>query len=114
MIEMRDLKNKEYQGRICCKFQFEIPYYVFDFRRLIVNDEVSQSHDWFIMVCSIGYSSTREAEIYKYKLQYHNERPLTMVCAEVLYKFQCELKEQIQNKSNLDFYIGDLIADMKG
>lgn len=77
-----------------------------------IDDELSK--DWLLIIISTTFFGAKESEVYQNVFSYSIERPLTMICANGLYFFQQELKKEVQEKSNLDFYIGDLIADMKG
>lgn len=113
MIGLKNLKCRIYENNICIRFEYNIPGYTLLFNR--IKDEVADEYtkDWFLKI--LGHFDTyKETEIYNIPLNFPREMGLEFICAHGLKLFQFCLKEEIQEKSNLDFLIGDLTIDMKG
>lgn len=112
MLELKDLYNRVYIGKICSEFSYILkddkgkPKFKANFVR------GQQENEWQM---SIVLDRTRDADSQVYTFGYtvpKSNLPLELIAAIGLKYFQLYLKEEIQTKSEYDFILGDILKDM--
>ena len=117
-INIGDLKRREYHDKDCVRFEYELPIadatevekLVFVFER-----ESNSASFWKVQVV---YPKTYfvNAQVYEFEIQMPSimyAQNIVSVCEMCLNAFQNTLKIEIQDKSIVDFAIGDLIGGFK-
>lgn len=115
MIILKDLKNRVYEGKECVYFEYII--------ELNKNSKVaarfskqkhcgSRFNEWKMQVVT-DRTRDKDSEVYNFGYVMPRENlPLELIAATGLKYFQLYLKEEIQEKSNMDFTIGEIIRGM--
>lgn len=114
MIELKELTNRKYDGKLPISFEYEIDIKsnVDSMKNATVfferNEEDTNTWEAYMLVrLSDGTSQVLTVE---YTLPVEQE--LNKVCATGLFMLQMLIKEYTQNYSLIDFLIGDKIRDM--
>lgn len=114
MLKLKDLENRVYRGKECIRFEYIIqkedrinnkPELIATFKKVVENEWQMQ----------IVFNRTRDKDHDVYNFAYIMPKsglPLELIAATGLRFFQLTLKEEIQNKSNLDFALGDVLQGM--
>lgn len=113
MIKLKDLQNRIYSGKECIRFEYaillndkQIIYAKFDKR------QESQLNEWNMQVI-FARTRDKDSEVYNFGYIMPRENiPLELIAATGLRYFQLYLKNEIQEKSNIDFQLGDIIEGM--
>ena len=111
-MELRDLINRKYEGKQCTYFEYVIE----DKEGMRVPLYFTRDHDndlgWGMLVV-LGKTGVASHQVYEFNYcVFTKSMPLENVAAVGLRFFQHTLKEEIQNKCNLDFIIGEVTAGM--
>lgn len=112
MIETKELSNREYAGKECVGFTYS----------LIDKDDGSElmearfkKIDPISWRCIIIFEKTpiANSQLYDFTFQLPKESILlNKICAIGLLYFQNNLKNEVQNKTIIDFAIGSKVGDM--
>lgn len=111
MIRLKDLDNRVYSGKVCTRFEYS---FIANGKRIIANfdrqpDELST---WNMQIV-FGRTRDKDSDVYNFSYTMPKEHlPLELVAATGIRFFQLYLKEEIQEKSNIDFVIGEVVRGM--
>lgn len=114
MIKQSDLVNRVAVNGICIDFDYYLevdngPRIRYRFTR-----DKNQLYVWNMMVV-INRTSDADSQVYNINYQLPKANmDLTMVAAIGLKYFQLYLKKEIQLKSNVEFALGEITANMVG
>lgn len=114
MIKMKDLQNRVYSGRDCVRFEYEFQsngkrvLACFDKRV----EESAQPNEWNMQIV-FGRTRDKDSEIYNFGyVMPRSGLSLELIAATGLKYFQLYIKEEVQEKSNLDFELGKILQGM--
>lgn len=115
MLKLKDLQNRVYSGKVCTRFECKIPIdkdksllamFIREFAGQVCSDM------WRMQVVT-DRTRDKDSEVYNFTyVMPKSNLPLELIAATGLRYFQLHLKEEIQNKSNLDFVLGDILSGM--
>lgn len=114
MIELKDLKNREVKNNETIKFDYDLEFQTNDQGKLKIPftfEKVIEStgNEWKILV-RLKPTQEKESQIYEFNYMLPKQNvQLVLVTATGLRLFQMILQEEIQDKSLIDFEIGNLI-----
>ena len=112
MILLRDLTNRVYRGKTCMRFEYNIKsdednYIVANFTR-----KGNNLAEWNMQII-LKRTSRKDSDVYNFGYIMPRENlPLELIAATGLRYFQLYLKDEIQQKSNLDFALGEIVRGM--
>ena len=116
MLRLKDLQNRVYSGKQCVRF--EVPVQVADNKYVlaqftkIVQDDTANSNEWRMRVV-LDRTRDKDSEVYSFGyVMPRNNLPLELIAATGLRYFQMYLKEEVQSKTNMDFYLGSILEGM--
>lgn len=115
MLNLKDLENRVYSGKTCIGFDYVVKdkteksknLFEARFRKVKENEE-----QWNLLIV---LDHTRDADSQVYNFGYIMPRaglPLELIAATGLKYFQLYLKEEVQNKINYDFILGEVLKGM--
>lgn len=114
MITFKDLKNKVYSNKMCIRFEYDLTLdkehkVTATFTKRKYQDFYSQ----WVMQIIIDRTKDKDSEVYNFGYVMPKDNlPLELIAATGLRFYQLHLKNEIQEKSNLDFMIGEIIRGM--
>lgn len=114
MIKQSDLQNRVAVNGVCVDFDY---YLEVDNGPRIRCRFVRSKDDFKTWCMDVVLKRTRDADSQVYSFSYQLPKEymdLTMVAAIGLKYFQLYLKEEIQLKSNIEFALGEITANMVG
>lgn len=113
MVLLKELQNRVYEEKQCVAFDYQVKDA--EGKKLAnAHYEKKAPTEWWMRII---FPRTRDADSQVYNFGYMLPREgmdLAIICAIGLKYFQLYLKEEIQNKSMIDFAIGDLVKDVIG
>ena len=113
MVLLKELKNRVYEEKMCVAFDYQVK----DAEdKVLVNAhyEKKAPAEWWMRII---FPRTRDADSQVYNFGYtlpREDMGLAIISAIGLKYFQLYLKQEIQDKSMIDFTIGDLVKDVIG
>lgn len=116
MLKLKKLVNRIYEGKDCIRFEYEVIEYdgnkkcsCFIARYQRSSEDAKQ---WRMQVV-LPRDRDCDSQVYTFDYILPKESmELTLIAAIGLKYFQLKLKEEIQQKSNWDFVLGELLKDM--
>lgn len=118
MIDRKELDNRMYRGRECIRFDYSVvdktseTVECEECFKAAFNRDKKNSKLWSMIVV-IPRDRDRDSQVYCFEYMLPKDgMSLELVAAIGLKYFQLKLKEEIQQKSNWDFILGDLLKDM--
>ena len=114
MINFKDLQNKVYSGKMCIRFEYAI---MVDERIVYARFEKqsykgSQPNEWNMQII-INRTRDKDSEVYNFGYIMPRDRlPLELIAATGLKYFQLHIKNEVQEKSNMDFELGNVLQGM--
>lgn len=115
MLHHKDLKNRVYSGKHCVRFEVAVPIgnNMAELAQFFKEpNETSEQETWMMRIV-FDRTRDKDAEVYAFRYTLPKANiPLELIAATGLKYFQLKLKEEIQNKSNLDFMLGDMLSGM--
>lgn len=118
MIGRKELNNRIYHGKECIRFDCSVVDKTSEAGgceecfKATFNRAIKDSKLWS-MIIVIPRDRDRDSQVYCFEYMLPKDgMPLELVAAIGLKYFQLKLKEEIQQKSNWDFVLGDLLKDM--
>lgn len=113
MLRIKDLLNRVYSGKKCIRFEVLIELRP-DKAPVLVTFYRSEQDpkEW---TARIYFERTRDKDSEVYNFGYVMPRdnlPLELIAATGLRYFQLHLKAEVQDKSNLEILLGELVRDM--
>lgn len=111
MLKLKDLKNRVYDGKTCIRFEVELPIEE-NPKRILRAEFEKQDASVTTWRMKIMFDRTSERDSQTYFVMYVMPKegmPLEMIAATGLAYFQRCLKSEIQEKINIDFWIGENI-----
>lgn len=113
MIKLNDLKNRIYSDRNCIRFEYEVPNGESKTTALFKKQQSTENGDIWRMQIVFDRNVDKDSEVYNFTYVLPKANiPLELIAATGLRYFQLRLKEEIQNKSNMDFTLGDILSGM--
>lgn len=112
MLKLKDLDNRVYSDKKCIRFECAIKDEKDETILIARYDKGKEENEWHM---SIVLDRTRDADSQVYNFFYIMPKsglPLELIAATGLKYFQLYLKEEIQNKTNIDFVLGELLRGM--
>lgn len=111
MIKLKDLKNRIYTGKACIRFAYE---FVANEKQIIAYfDRNTENQAEWNMQIIFGRTRDKDSEVYNFGyIMPRNNLPLEVIAATGLKYFQLYIKEEVQNKSNIDFELGTILQGM--
>lgn len=116
MLRLKDLQNRVYSGKQCVRF--EVPVQVADNKYVlaqfvkVVQDDAANGNEWHMRVI-LNRTRDKDSEVYNFGyVMPRNNLPLELIAATGLRYFQMYLKEEVQSKTNMDFYLGSILEGM--
>lgn len=113
MIRLKDLQNRVYSGKQCISFEF--PLKIDDEKEVVARFEriiYGQAGQWRMQVV-FDRDRDKDSDVYNFwYIMPKDNLPLELIAATGLKYFQLKLKQEIQDKSNLDFLLGDITSGM--
>lgn len=114
MITFKDLQNKVYSGKVCVRFE----YAILVGERLIYAKferqpyENSKPNEWNMQII-LGRTRDKDSEVYNFGyIMPRDGLPLELIAATGLRYFQLHVKNEVQEKSNMDFELGKILQGM--
>lgn len=111
MLKLKDLQSRVYSGKICTRFECVVPI---DKERWILATfkRMSTPNEWNMQII-IDRSRNKDSEVYNFGyIMPKDGLPLVLIAATGLKYFQLHIKNEVQEKSNLDFELGNLLQGM--
>ncbi len=111
MIKQKDLSNRVYEGRNCKSFEYVLNNDKAD-EMLVASFKLNDNKEWRM---TIVLERTRDADSQVYNFTYvmpSGNVPLELIAATGLRYFQLYIKQEIQQKSNIDFALGNVLGGM--
>ena len=115
MITLKDLKQRVYSGKTCTGFEYDIVFG--EDSKLVARfikqeGKTAQPNEWRTQIIA-DRTRDKDSEVYNFRyIMPKNNLPLELIAATGLRYFQLYLKKEIQEKSNLDFIVGEIVRDM--
>lgn len=116
MLRLKDLQNRVYSGKQCVRF--EVPVQVVDNKYVlaqfmkVVQGDTANSNEWRMCVI-LDRTRDKDSEVYNFSyIMPRNNLPLELIAATGLRYLQLYLKDEIQSKTNMDFYLGSILEGM--
>ncbi len=112
MLTLKDLDNRVYSDKTCIRFECTVKpgdehWIMATFRR-----ELHSPSQWNMRIV-IDRTRDKDSEVYNFGyIMPRDNLPLELVAATGLKYFQLHIKEEVQNKSNLDFALGEILQGM--
>ena len=118
MLRMKNLLNRVYDGKRCVRFEVQIPvsdnhFQLATFENVpnVVGDH-DGSNEWQMRVI-MDRDRDKDSDVYKFRyVMPKSGLPLELIAATGLKYFQLYLKNEVQQKSNMDFVIGTMLEGM--
>lgn len=118
MLRMKNLLNRVYDGKRCIRFEVQIPVSDNHFQLAMFENvpNVVGDHDgsnvWQMRVI-IDRDRDKDSDVYKFGyIMPKSGLPLELIAATGLKYFQLYLKNEVQQKSNMDFVLGTMLEGM--
>ena len=111
MITFKDLTNRVYSDKECIRFEYE---FIANERRVVAcfERDVENKTEWNMHIV-FGRTRDKDSEVYNFGYVMPKEDlPLTLITATGLRFFQLHIQREVQEKSNLDFAISEIIKGM--
>ena len=114
MIKLKDLRNRVYSGKECVNFEYEFEV---NKKRVIAYfdkriEENAQPNEWNMQIV-LGRTRDKDSEVYNFGyVMPRSGLPLELIAATGLKYFQLHIKEEVQQKSNMDFELGRILEGM--
>lgn len=115
MLKREDLKNRVYSGKQCTRFEVLIPIgdNLVELAQFFKEPNANEDQETWFMRIVFDRTRDKDSEVYTFKYTLPKIGvPLELIAATGLRYFQLRLKEEVQNKSNMDFIIGDMLSGM--
>lgn len=113
MLKLKDLENRVYKGKICVRFEVQVPTDNEGNSLYARFERMSSDENHWNMNIVTKRTRDKDSEVYNFGyIMPKSNLPLELIAATGLRYFQLHLKEEIQDKSNLDFIIGDIVSGM--
>lgn len=115
MLQLKDLKNRVYSDKRCVRFEVIIPIgnNKAELAQFFKETNNNEDHETWTMRIIFDRTRDKDSEVYTFSYILPKANiPLELIAATGLRYFQLKLKEEIQNKSNLDFVLGDILSGM--
>ena len=112
MLTLKDLDNRVYSGKQCIRFEHTVKDEKGEPMLIARYQRGKEANEWRM---SIVLDRTRDADSQVYNFGYIMPKsglPLELIAATGLKYFQLYLKEEIQNKTNFDFALSELLRGM--
>ena len=78
----------------------------------VVQGDTANSNEWRMCVV-LDRTRDKDSEVYSFGyVMPRNNLPLELIAATGLRYFQMYLKEEVQSKTNMDFYLGSILEGM--
>lgn len=116
MLRLKDLQNRVYSGKQCVRFEVPVQaadnkYVLAQFTKVVQGD-AANSNEWHMRVV-LDRTRDKDSEVYNFGyVMPRNNLPLELIAATGLRYFQMYLKEEVQSKTNMDFYLGSILEGM--
>ena len=111
MIEINDLHNKVFLDKKCIRFEYE--FVVNDRMTVAYFDRNKDNEARWNMQIVFGRTRDKDSEVYNFDyIMPRKGLPLALIAATGLKYFQLCIKQEVQEKSNIDFALGELLKDM--
>lgn len=108
MISLKELENRVYVDRKCTGFDYSI---VLENKPIEARFRLDE--DTWRMTIVLDMTRDADSQVYKFNYVMPKENlPLELIAATGLKYFQLYLKDEIQQKSNMDITLGDVLAGM--
>ncbi len=114
MIKLKDLQNRVYSGKTCVRFE----YAILVGERLVYArfakqpNKESQPNEWNMEII-LGRTRDKDSEVYNFGyVMPRDGLPLELIAATGLKYFQLHIKNEVQEKSNMDFELGNILQGM--
>lgn len=111
MLKLKDLQNRVYSGKICTRFECVVPidkehWLLATFKRM------NTSNEWNMQII-IDRTRDKDSEVYNFGyVMPRDGLPLELIAATGLKYFQLYIKNEVQEKSNMDFELGNILQGM--
>lgn len=116
MLRLKDLKNRVYVGKQCVRF--DVPIQVADGSQVMaqftksVHDGAVDGNVWKVR-CILDRTRDKDSDVYNFSYVMPKDNlPLELIAATGLRYFQLYLKEEVQSKMDMDFYLGGILEGM--
>ena len=116
MIRLKDLQNRVYRGKNCIRFEYEYIYDIDSGKSVFATFKKmpGEASTWSMSVL-LERTRDKDAEVYNFTYALPKDNvSLELVAAIGLRYFQLYLKEEIQMKTAMDFFIGEVIEGVVG
>lgn len=119
MLSFKQMRNRVYDGKMCVRFECDIPVADDDIEDKIVtvfftrHNKVSDGQE--VWKCHTVMDATRIKDSDVYNFAYSMPKrgmPLETVAAFGLRCFQSYIKQEVQKLSNIDFMVGSMLEGM--
>ena len=114
-MELKDLENRVYEDKKCIRFDYVIKgeqptdNVLVTFNRVFMNGVENVKDTWHIRMI-LDKTQYTDTQVYDAEITIPmHDAPLVIVCGTGLHFIQSLLKEKIQNKSMLEFAIGEVV-----
>lgn len=113
-LRLKDLEQRVYDGRYCTRF--EVPVRYGDKKCLLAQytriPREGNGEEWNMRLV-LERTRDKDSEVYNFGyVMPKSNLPLELIAATGLRYFQLHLKEEIQNKTMMDFALGEVLEGM--
>lgn len=113
MIKLKDLNNRNYSGRKCISFEYVLNDEKAN--KLLVARFSAQDNVGKTWNMNIVFDRNRDADSQVYNFGYSmpkDDLPLELIAATGLKYFQLYVQQEVQQKSSIEFSLGNLLEGM--
>lgn len=113
MIKLKDLNNRDYDGRKCISFEYVLKDEKEN--KLLVARFSNEDTSGKVWRMNVIFDRNRDADSQVYNFGYSMPKdnlPLELIAATGLKYFQLYLQQEIQQKSGIEFSLGSLLEGM--